>query len=241
MQTGVETVADRIQLKMKAKGCKQSEMTAATGATKGTVSKWVSGTNTPKGEFLIRLAAFLGTNSSWILTGQGSDAPYPIDGQTLESMNIRSADDMDASELSDDEFEAPYYKKVPVSGGSQELPIHERTNRKVKIKRDIARRAGASMSQTFCYDLDGNSMEPKISDKAQCAADSSKKEIKDGKIYCFRHGVMRRTKYLLWQPDGSLLIRSENSDYDDEVVAREDLNDIEVLGWVYTWNNVDTW
>jgi len=237
----MNTVADRIREKMTARKVRQVDIVEATGASKGAVSKWLSDTNTPKGENLIRLADLLHTNSNWLLTGTGSDAPHFIDGQTLESMNIGTVKDMDQTDLDSDEFAVPYFKTVPVSAGNKELSVQEATTEILKIKKNVARLAGASMTYSFCYNLEGNSMEPKISDKAQCVADSSKTDIKDGKIYCFRHGLMRRTKYLFWQPDGGLLIRSENKDYEDEIIAPADLNEIEILGWVYTWQNVDRW
>ena len=165
-----------------------------------------------------------------------------IDGQSLESMQIRPVVDEEESELEDDEFEYPHYNEVYVTGGDKELLVLESSTEPSKMKKSIARKAGASMSHTFSYNLDGDSMSPKIMDKACVTADASKKVIKDGKIYVFRHGVMRRTKYLYNRPDGGLLIRSENKDeYPDEIVPKDEMDCIEIIGWVYHWCNMEVW
>ena len=96
------TVADRIQLKINERKCKQADIVNATGASKGTVSKWVSGVNIPKGRYLLDLAIFLNTNTSWLLTGEGND------GETIDGSDIKAVAGWDdETPLDDDEFEVP--------------------------------------------------------------------------------------------------------------------------------------
>ena len=230
------TVADRIQLKINERKCKQADIVNATGASKGTVSKWVSGVNIPKGRYLLDLALFLNTNTSWLLTGEGND------GETIDGSDIKAVAGWDdETPLDDDEFEVPHYDKVLVSAGNRACDVQEITDKKIRMSKRSARRAGASLTQSFSYINDGDSMAERISDGARCTADASKKEIKDGKIYCFRHGVMRRTKYIYNQPDGGILIKSHNPSYADEIIAPADLEDFEILGWVWEWSNMETW
>lgn len=230
----MQTTADRIQLKMTEKGCKQVDMINATGAKKGTVSKWVSGVNTPKGKYLLDLASFLNTNSTWLLTGEGSD------GLLREEYKSISAWD-DDTPLNEDEFEIPHFDKVLVSAGNREGDVQNQTDKTIRMSKRSARKAGASITQSFSYINDGDSMGERISDGARCTADASKIEIKEGKIYCFRHGALRRTKYLSWLPDGSLLIRSHNNSYKEEIVPKVDMGEIEILGWVWEWSNMERW
>lgn len=232
----MQTVADRIQIKIKEKGCSQADIVRASSATKGTVSKWVSGVNIPKGEYLLSLATYLNTNTGWLLTGEGGD------GSAIEGSDFAAVVGWDDNTPLDEyEFEIPHFDKVTVSAGNKEGDVQQRTDKKIRMSKRSARRAGASITQSFSYINDGDSMSEKISDGARCTADASKTEIKDGKIYCFRHGVMRRTKYLNWLPDGSLLIKSHNPAYKDEIVASENLGDIEILGWVWEWSNMERW
>lgn len=67
------TPADRIRKRMTDLKFKQVDLMFATGATKGAVSKWLSGANVPNGGYLIKLANFLRTNANYILTGEGDE------------------------------------------------------------------------------------------------------------------------------------------------------------------------
>ena len=203
--------------------------------SKVSVGKWRKGQAEPTGSNMEGLINVLGTTAAFLLTGKEDTQPHkdsnysPVSGWDSETA------------LDDEEFEIPYYDKVLVTAGSKEGDVQEYTNKKIRMQKKSARKAGASMTQSFSYINDGDSMAERISDGARCTADASKQEIKDGKIYCFRHGVMRRTKYLYMRPDGGLLIRSHNPAYLDEIIAPEDINDIEILGWVWEWSNMERW
>ncbi|WP_201634125.1 S24 family peptidase [Psychrobacter immobilis] len=118
--------------------------------------------------------------------------------------------------------------------------VLEKTDETRRVSSEIALMMSASRSDTFCYYNDSDSMTPKIDKNFQCFADSSKKDVRDGQVYVFRHGVLLRTRYLYRQPDGGLLIRCENKAYADEIVPVKDLANIEILGWVYSWIGMAT-
>ncbi|WP_394650896.1 LexA family protein [uncultured Acinetobacter sp.] len=65
-------ISDRIALRMRELKIKQVDLINKYGLSKGTVSKWVSGTNTPNGENLTKLAEILKTTESWIINGDDS-------------------------------------------------------------------------------------------------------------------------------------------------------------------------
>ncbi len=199
--------------------------------SKVAVGKWRNGQSEPTGSNMSGLAEVLGVTANFLITGK-DDVHHDYSAVVGWDSD---------TELDDDEFEIPYYDKVVVTAGNQEGEVQEVTDKKIRMSKRSARKAGASITQSFSYMNDGDSMSERISDGARCTADASKKEIKDGKIYCLRHGVMRRTKYLYMRPDGGLLIRSHNPAYIDEVVLPEDMNDIEILGWVWEWSNMERW
>lgn len=205
------------------------------GVSKVAVGKWRNGQSEPTGSNMSRLADVLKTTEAFLISGDESGL-----AEGFEKLPVVGWDDDTA--LDDAEFEIPHYNQVVVTAGSQEGCVQEATDRIIRMSKRSARKAGASITQSFSYINDGDSMEERISDGARCTADASKKDIKDGKIYCFRHGVMRRTKYLYMRPDGGLLIRSHNkAAYPDEFVAPEDMGDIEILGWVWEWSNMERW
>ncbi len=68
----MNSVSDRISFLMKQKGLKQVDIINATEASKGTVSKWISGVNVPSSEHLNKLVKLLGTNTDYLLLGKGN-------------------------------------------------------------------------------------------------------------------------------------------------------------------------
>lgn len=68
----MNSVSDRISFLMKQKGLKQVDIINATKASKGTVSKWISGVNVPSSEHLNKLVKLLGTNADYLLLGKGN-------------------------------------------------------------------------------------------------------------------------------------------------------------------------
>lgn len=231
----LEMLGRRIDDLIKSTGLNNVKIADKLGVSKVAVGKWRKGQSEPTGSNLSGLAEVLKTNADFLLTGKQGDLFYD------DPSYSRVVGWDDETELDNDEFEIPYYNKVTVTAGNQEGEVQEVTDKKIRMSKQSARKAGASITQSFSYMNDGDSMAERISDGARCTADASKKEIKDGKIYCLRHGVMRRTKYLYRRPDGGLLIRSHNPAYPDEIIAPEDMSDIEILGWVWEWSNMERW
>ncbi|WP_218948667.1 S24 family peptidase [Acinetobacter sp. YH16031] len=68
----IETVADRIDKRMKELKIKQVDLINKKVASKGTISLWLSGGAVPSGERLVKLSNELKVDAAWILTGQGN-------------------------------------------------------------------------------------------------------------------------------------------------------------------------
>lgn len=66
---------DRIRRLMRERGLRQVDIANATGASKGAVSKWFSGTFSPSSEYLVKIANILDTTPSYLLTGEGNPTP----------------------------------------------------------------------------------------------------------------------------------------------------------------------
>lgn len=217
-------------------GKSPSEIASAINASPQSVTNWSKRGISKAGA--VDIAEKFGLSVDWILTG---NSPL-IDVQTLGSLQVMPVINQKELEFEGDRLEYSYHDEVYVTESDKEPLVLESSTEPSKMKKSIARKAGASVSHIFSYNLEGDSMSPKIMDKACVTADTSKKVIKDGKIYLFRHGVMRRTKYLYNRPDGGLLIRSENKEeYPDEIVPKDEMDCIEIIGWVYHWCNMEVW
>ena len=66
----MSAISDRIASRMREMGLKQAYLVERYELSKGTVSKWISGTNVPNGKNLTKLAEALETTENWIITGE---------------------------------------------------------------------------------------------------------------------------------------------------------------------------
>lgn len=193
--------------------------------------------NTTK--YLTAFANALGVSSQWLDSGMGNKE-IGAENFNPETQAVDAWDD--DTPLDDQEFEVPHYAEVHVAAGSSEGIVQEKTDRKIRLAKSSARKAGAQMETSFSYNITGDSMKGRIEDGSRCTADSSKKsQIKDGKIYVLRYGVLRLTKYVYRRPDGGLTLKSENEDYAPVEIDPCDLDQVEILGWVWDWSTMDRW
>lgn len=74
----MNSVPDRVLDRMKALGLSQADLMRATEASKGTVSKWLAGTNLPSGKYISDLAKALQTTPEWLLKGGDTQKSAPV-------------------------------------------------------------------------------------------------------------------------------------------------------------------
>ena len=240
-------VGGRIRSLRKEKKMTQAQLAKVAGVSAAAVTQWEGGAQKPKAESLSRLADHFGVTANWLLTGI-QRAPH--DSDDWRNNNERSYELQEAVVWGDDdplgfdEVEAPFYKEVLFSAGSGATQVIEETNgRKLRFGKISLKTSGVDARAIACGINHGKSMERLIMDGAMIAIDTSKKQIKDDRIFAFDHGGMLRVKYLFKQPKGGLLIRSENrSEYPDETLTAEEVAaDIRILGWVFDWSKLQKW
>ena len=219
LDSGLATLGDRITKRQKDLHLNNVDVSQAVGVSKVAVGKWKRNDSEPSSVNLERLADVLETTTDFLLYG---------DARGLASLA---------------DVGIPFFESVDVGFRPDSGEVHLEVEEKmVSINRDIASKAGADIDKCFSYVIDDDGMSDRIAANSICVADSSKKEVKDGKIYCFRHGVIRRTRYLYRLPDGSLLIRSHNTEkHPDETISPKDLDSIEIYGWVWQWSVSEKW
>ena len=235
----MKTVNQRVKEAREAKGLSQSYVAKKVGLTQPTLSAFENGTGNTT--VLPQIANALGVSVDYLLTGR--ESPSKRDGQQMSDIAFKDVEFWDGdTPLNDDEFEVPYYKDIELTGGAGSFEQYDDGRRKIKYGKSAARKSGASQTQSICMTLVGDSMEDRIAAGSMIAIDISKTEIREGKIYAFRHGQLLRVKYLIPRPDGGLIIRSHNKSYEDEVItASEAENDLKVIGWVWNWSVLERW
>ena len=168
----MQTTSDRINQRMKELGLQHKDLVAATGASKGTVTNWINGVNSPTNERLIKLAQALKTTSSWLLTGNS----------TPEFAQVEPWDSN--TPLDDDEIEIPFFKDFSFAcgGGSIGEAIANET-RKLRMSKATLRNLSIMKENAVAATASGDSMSPTIKDGDTIHVDLGRKNIKDGKIF----------------------------------------------------------
>lgn len=243
---------DRLKIARKNSNMTQTQVAKSVGITQATYSELERGHVKSSGKIL-QIAHALNVNPTWLATGEGemstavvatrqfSHLDNQLDENDYMTMEFWDND----TPLHEDEFEVPYYKDIELLGGDDvgETDVSDDGRRKLRYAYTAARRSGANPNAIKCMTLRGDSMEELILDGSMIAVDTSKKDIREGKIYAFRHGNILRVKYLIPRPDGGLIIRSHNDKYKDEVITGEQMEfeNIYIIGWVWNWSSLLVW
>ena len=216
-----EEVAERILARMNLLGVSQADIMRATEASKGTVSKWLSGMNVPSGKFVTNLAIKLQTTSEWLLTGEGqvnktvagrpmivTKEEHPHDFIWIDVVDIRfSCGDGISIEY--------HYEEVMDS-----LPFMPEFFVKKNVKPENTKIMVAA----------GDSMEDYIYDKDLFAVDFSSTEIRDGEIYAVYFEGEAMLKQIFKEEGGVLVLHSKNTKYPDKRVTEKNGSGFKVIG-----------
>lgn len=145
------TPADRIRKRMTELKLKQVDLMFATGATKGAVSKWLSGANVPNGGYLIKLAGYLRTNANYLLTGEGDE------NQEDPSPKVK---------LDEDGVIVPLYKErqIPILNWVKAGRWSDYYDDAIADDFEIVFDNGSYGRYVYCLIIEGNSMYPDFSE-----------------------------------------------------------------------------
>ncbi|WP_278976623.1 helix-turn-helix domain-containing protein [Oligella urethralis] len=85
----MDTLSNRIKLKLEERGFKQVDLANATGVSTAAVNKWITGnTKNLKSENLIAISKFLDVSIQWLVTGKDNPIPiWPFKKVSTEDLN----------------------------------------------------------------------------------------------------------------------------------------------------------
>ena len=136
----------------------------------------------------------------------------------------------------DDYVFVPFLKETELRGGAGSFEIPDYNGFRLPFGKATLHRKGIMPDNVICCTLTGDSMEPRIPEYATIAVDKGIERIRDGKIYAFQHDDLFRVKYLYRLPGNKVRIRSDNENYEDEIVDGEE---IRIIGRVFWWSVLD--
>ncbi len=235
---------DRLKLARKQKNLSQAAVAEnIEGLSQSAYSQLESGRSKTTTKF-IELAKLFDVNAEWLATGEGTMNTPAL--QSNISPQFRQIDDWTYSTpLEGDEIEVPFYKDFAFACGHGAVGVaYSNEWHKLRINRRIIDRIGSNRDRIFATVADGDSMSPTINDGDTIWVDTSKENIKDGKIFVFEYGGMYMCKRLYRLPNNGLRLVSDNSDeYAEMVITGEEriANEFRLIGWVFHWSVLEWW
>lgn len=192
---------------------------------RSSVSKWESNSSSPSYQRLLIVAKKLETSAQYLLSGIQ-------DGTPIEEVRPVAFDDM---------VEIKYYPEIPGSCGSGRFAeALEENYVLIKIRRSILNRYNVNPADVKAFPSDGNSMRPRIEDKATVYVDMSKKKIIDEKIYAICHGGLFKFKQLYNLPlEGVRIVSTNAEEYPEEKLTKaQRINqEFQVIGYAFWVEN----
>lgn len=236
------SIAERVKLRRAELGITQAELALQAKTSQQAIQQLEDG-KTKRPRYLPELAAALGCDIRWLISGKGEvmrvgvsehhpDSTIPPESEwgTVDAWDNKTP-------LPSDEVEVPFLKDIEFACGDGRMPEEDYNGFKLRFSKATLRRVGANTdgSGVICFPATGNSMEPVIPDGATVAVDTQNKKIVDGELYAINQGGLKRIKQLYRRPGGKVTIRSFNREDNDDEEALE--SELEIVGFVF-WYSV---
>ena len=184
----------------------------------------------------------LGLGTGWMDKPHSAEelSAIPASGGVREPGNIATPPRPvlafeDGDPVNGDEVEVPRLTLVCSAGDGHmqwEVDTKGTPNR---FRAAWLRREGLKAHSLATVVVKGDSMDPRVPDGASITINTDVSKVKNGKVHAIDYMDEFYVKRLFLQPDGSILVRSDNPDknrYPDWIVPSSNLEVLRVLGYV---------
>lgn len=192
---------------------------AAIGVSRNTLLRYERGERCPDAVFLQRVCACFGVDPGWLLLGQetmghSTAIPRPADAGFAEEFAL-----------------VPLYS-VEVSAGHGAAVDQEQPVTQLAFRRDWLQEMNLRENKVVAVLANGDSMADTIRSGAVLLVDTAQRQVVSDAIYILRQNGLLYVKRLQRLLDGSMRISSDNPAYAQEVVDKEDLPFLDIIGRV---------
>jgi len=184
------------------------------------ISKYASGEVDPSRTRLVNLAKAMEINLLWLASGEGAMRPDMAGHPSSESIHGAGY------------VHIPKYDIVASAGGGA-LVHSEQIVDYLAFKTDwIVNNLGVSEKNLALISVTGDSMEPTLSSGDMVLVDVSERKIETNAIYVLQFLGALLVKRIQCRLDGTVVVKSDNTIYEPEVVTGDMMNRLKVIGRV---------
>ncbi|MBF0587524.1 MAG: helix-turn-helix transcriptional regulator [Magnetococcales bacterium] len=212
---------DRLKRARKSLGLRQGVVEARCGwRSQGRLSNYERGVRSPKLADILILAKALAVRPEWLLTGEEPR-------HTHEAV----VSDPDGTRISEEFMVIPYYSPVASAGLGGEV-YEERSARCLAFRREWLMKEGFPLGRLSLVRVEGDTMEPTLTDGDVLLVNQREKEVIDGRIYVMRLDMKLYVKRLQIVPGGRMLIKSDNRNIENVILDEHSIDKAEIIGRV---------
>lgn len=201
--------------------------------SQSTISDLENGKKGVSAEILQQISKALNTTLDSLFNG----------GDLLETKQSKTIEPSTSSLLED--YEIKFFENLSSTSNNGDLnQILSKDFKLIRVSRTMLNKNSIKEYNCISINVIGDSMSPKINDGDIAYIDISKKQVKDGKIFLIRQGDLFRLHRVYQLPQKGIRLTSENKEaYPEERFSIEQMqeSDIEIIGWVWSWQALETW
>lgn len=198
------------------------------GVSPSAFRKWLKGEAEPSRERLVALARATGVGVAWLAEGEG---PEPVFEPASSRGRRPGVGDIGADADWSDFVLLP--RRAEAAAAGPETPPPPPGSAFMALRHDWVRRVcGVEPSNVLLETAVGDSMTPTIRDGNTLLIDSTDRTFRNFGVYVLEINGQRLVKRVQRKHDGSLVLISDNTAYQPDVVARDTADGVTVVGRV---------
>lgn len=211
----------------------QQQMADMFSVTQGTWGKWEAGM-VPGADIVFEIATRFGVTVESLMSSAEGDYMFDPLEHIKQQAKYWIASDTDGMEVGKDLPEN--YSKVPLydisaSAGGGALVQSEQVVDYLAFKIDYLRtHLGMTPSAAAVISVIGDSMEPYLSDGDLILIDTNVMRIENDSIYVLQSGDALQVKRIQRKVDGTVIVKSDNPQYDPEIFRNDAAAQLRVVG-----------
>lgn len=193
-----------------------ADLARAVGVSDNAIYKWVSGRGQPSMMSLVNLSKAAGVSVEWLATGRGAPTKAKSDPRASEPSDV-----------------VPMPRHVLRAASGRLAIQNQQIVDYLSFRSDWLQRAlNVDLRSMALVEVIGDSMSPTADEGDLVLVDLRESHFRHDGVYVLRTGSDLAVKRLQRQPDGSLLIRSDNPAYPPVSVKSDEVALLGRVVWV---------